>query len=194
MTDRPFKHYIFLTQFKYVLVQRMWDRVWYHLHITCGWDKPGIKLTSLGLGIRRSTSQPTDSSKHGMKKAPILPLGEAIDATTNISWLHHIVSQLDPNVKEWDENITVRKWYDKVTGYYIGYQGPKPYMGMKMETLKSKAKKNTLTATGKSASSVRRKRKAKPKASKKSPQNRKSVYIHSTTCSRMHTHSIHIYS
>ena len=80
------------------------------------------------------------TSPHKLDQARIVNLEEAIWASDQSGWLHHTVSKPSPAAHEWCEYRTVPQGHDKVTGYEVGYHGPKPYTSSPdMSTKKKKA-------------------------------------------------------
>ena len=63
---------------------------------------------------------------HKLDQACIVNLEEAIWASDQSGWLYHAVSKPSPAAHEWCEHRTVPQGHDKVTGYEVGYHGPRP--------------------------------------------------------------------
>jgi len=108
------------------------------------------------------------NSPHKLEEARFVNLEEAIFAANNSGWLHHAVSRPSPAITQWCDYRNVPEGHDKITGYELGYHGPKPYT-TDLPDLSNKKKKAV------SYSMVNRsKRKISKSASrKKSPKQRK---------------------
>ena len=78
------------------------------------------------------------TSPHKLDQARIVNLEEDIWASDESGWLHHVVSKPSPAVNQWCGYWNVPQGHDKLTGYEVGYNGPRPYTSSPYLSTKNK--------------------------------------------------------